>query len=79
VLDFRPFKACEGFGFMNYSQQLVDIAARIGTFDVRDNLPAATTVSRNLNEINKLALLNVRRQIADFSFWYCFHTLISHE
>jgi hypothetical protein len=65
VLDFRPFQTCEEFGFMNYSQKLVDIAAKIGIFDIKDILPVATTVSRNLNDIYKAALSNIRRNIVD--------------
>lgn len=31
VLDFRPFSTSLGVGFRMYSQNLIDIAAKIGT------------------------------------------------
>jgi hypothetical protein len=31
VLDFRPFSTSLGIGFRIYSQNLIDIAAKIGT------------------------------------------------
>ena len=32
VLDFKPFTTCIGVGFINYSQNLIDIAANIGIY-----------------------------------------------
>jgi hypothetical protein len=32
VLDFKPFTTCIGMGFINYSQNLIDIAAKIGIY-----------------------------------------------
>jgi hypothetical protein len=32
VLDFRPFSTCNGVGFRLYSQNLIDLAARIGIY-----------------------------------------------
>jgi len=32
VLDFKPFTTCIGIGFIKYSQILINIAAKIGTY-----------------------------------------------
>lgn len=46
--DIRPYDTISGKGFTQLAQHLVDIAARIGKFDVSEILPHPTTVSRNV-------------------------------
>jgi hypothetical protein len=65
VLDFRPFSTCSGLGFRLYSQSIIDIAAKIGKFNIDDILPVSTTVSRNVTELYKRALISTKRNIKD--------------
>lgn len=48
--DLRPYDSIAGEGFIQLTQHLVDTAATIGRYDVRDILPHPTTVSRHVDD-----------------------------
>ncbi|KAG9277849.1 zinc finger BED domain-containing protein 1-like [Astyanax mexicanus] len=48
--DIRPFDTVSGQGFSKLAQHLVDTAAKIGKFDVKEMLPHPTTISRHIEE-----------------------------
>lgn len=48
--DLRLHDTIAGQGFFKLAQHLVDTAAKIGKFDVKEILPHPTTLSRNLIE-----------------------------
>lgn len=59
--DLRPYDSIAGRGLVQLAQHLVDTAASIGKFDVRDILPHPTTVSRHVEE----RALKFRRAVVD--------------
>lgn len=48
--DLRPYDSIAGKGFISLAQHLVDTAAAIGQYDVKEILPHPTSVSQNLDE-----------------------------
>lgn len=59
--DLRPYDSIAGRGLVQLAQHLVDTAATIGKFDVRDILPHPTTVSRHVDD----RALKWRRAVVD--------------
>ena len=78
ALDMRPFSTIAGQGFQEAIQVVVDIAARYGTFDVKENLCDPTTVSRNIEKHYKTCLTGIIKRYNDcthlLQFGFCFTT-----
>jgi len=66
--DIRPFSVVHGDGFLAYSQTLVNLTATHGKFNVKEALPSATTLSRNLPATVEDVKNDVRERLAAADF-----------